>query len=163
MPKRMKGRRIPKTAVRIRDFSDRELLGVIADLAGANGRTGTVVEARDVALRVFGVTPNARNESDIAYFTKCVTARFTWMRRFGLLDKGEAAGEWYLSREGNALRRARLQRAVDVGIASSKDETMLALANVTGERMLHARPVEAKAMERELRFQIERRKRLTGR
>lgn len=144
-------------SVRIRDYSDRELLAIVGDLARANGNPGGAVEARAVAVRVFGVKDTPRNEEDLSYFSKCVTARFTWMRRFGLLEKGEHVGEWFLSEKGNAYRRAKLTRAIESQIASMDDE-LIALAHAVGDRMVKADDVGATAIRREILFQAERRK-----
>jgi hypothetical protein len=146
-------------ALRIRDFSDREILAIVADQASANGVVGGPVDARDVALRVFGLKDNEANRDSIAYYTRCVSVRFSWMRRFGLMEKGEQKGQWLLSKDGNALRAASLRAAVDRGIDEAGEDQSLVLANKVAERLFNSSAIAAKAMEREFRFQISRRKR----
>jgi hypothetical protein len=145
----------------IRDFSDRELLGILADLSEANGGIGEEVDARVVASRVFGVTDNYKNKDLIAYLTLCVSSRFAWMRKYGMLEKGETKRHWVLSPMGNAMRTSRVPNPVAVAISSSEDSRMLALANLLGERMLRAGDVGAAAMRREFQFQVQRRKNLS--
>lgn len=142
--------------VQIRDFSDRELLGVISDLGAAT------VTARDIALRIFGLKELEENEPEIRRVARCVTSRFVWMRRFGLLERNEE-GEWLISPAGEALRRGKLSAAVNNGIEKAKDEHALVLAHVVGERLHRSGQVAGQAMQRELQFQILRRRtRLRG-
>jgi hypothetical protein len=140
--------------VRIRDYSDLDLLGIMADLAKANGTPGEAVDSRDVAARCFGT----KDEESLTYYTKCVTARFTWMAFFGLVEKAEQTRLWYISDEGNALRRGSIGRTAQT-IDNMPDVAALALAHVVGQRFLEAGDVAATAMRRELVFQIERRRR----
>ena len=68
--------------VQISDFSDRELLSLINDLRPP-------VTAREVGVRIFGIKELEENEQEISRVSRCVTARFVWMRRYGLLDRVE--------------------------------------------------------------------------
>lgn len=147
--------------VRLSDFSDRELLAIIADLTSGNGRTPTT--ARAVALRVFGLRDIERYEDEIAHATRCVGARFAWMKRYGLLASGDDLGEWVISPEGNALRTGTLAPAARRAVTGAGDTRLLSLANHVGERLVGAPEVAARAMQRELMFQITRRKRAAQR
>lgn len=141
----------PLDHVRIGDYSDRELLGIMADLGGLD------IATRDVALRISGLPELEDNEPEIRHWTKCVGSRFSWMRRYGLVEKAEEKGEWSISETGERLRRAKLG-AVATRIAQADDIAALQLANVVGEKLVVAGMVEGRAMQRELIFQINRRK-----
>jgi hypothetical protein len=138
--------------IRISDYSDRELLGIMFDLAG----TG-VVTSRELAVRLFAIPDLEDKEEEAKHATKCAGTRLSWMKRFGLVEHGENKGEWQISVAGDQLRRARLRGTVSNGIAST--DAALDLANVVGEKLVKAGKVEGRAMQRELTFQIGRRKR----
>jgi hypothetical protein len=137
--------------VQIRDFSDRELMAVIADL-------GNPVSAREVAVRIFGIAELEENELEIRRESRCVISRFVWMRRYGLLERDEE-GLWRISNEGEALRKGKLSASVENGIVSAKESSALTLANLVGEKLVGAGVVSGRAMQRELQFQIARRRR----
>jgi hypothetical protein len=141
---------MPETRVQISDFSDRELMAVIADL-------GNPVAAREVALRIFGIAELEENEKEIRRESRCVISRFVWMRRYGLLDRDEE-GLWRISNEGEALRRGKVSAAVESGIVKAKESSGLALANLVGEKLVGSGVVSGRAMQRELQFQITRRR-----
>jgi hypothetical protein len=138
--------------IRISDYSDRELLGIMWDLAGSG-----VVTSRELAVRLFAIPDLEENTEQISHAIRCAGSRLSWMRRYGLVEAGEGKGEWQISVAGDALRRARLQSSVSAGIA--KTDAALDLANQVGEKLVKAGVVEGRAMQRELTFQINRRKR----
>lgn len=137
--------------VQIRDFSDRELLHLIADL-------GNPISPRDLGVKVFALKETEDNEPEIRRVTRCVIARFTWMRRYGLLDKHEEKGLWVISPHGEALRKGTLTTAASKAIAGTKENSALALANAVGEKLVGSGVISGRAMQRELQFQINRRR-----
>jgi hypothetical protein len=139
--------------IRISDYSDRELLGIMFDLNG----TG-VVTTRELALRLFAIPDLEENTDRITHARKCAGSRLSWMKRFGLIEKGEEPGEWMISVEGDKLRRSKLRNTIASGISGT--DAALDLANVVGEKLVSAGRVEGRAMQRELIFQINRRKRV---
>lgn len=132
---------------RIADLSDREILAIMADLNG----DGQDIRTQDLATRILG------NEEP--HSLRCVTSRLAWMRRYGLVDKGEEKGHWSMSTAGKALRFAKLGRSFSAAITNTQESTMLELAHQVGERMVGAGEVAHTAMRRELTFQIRRRRR----
>jgi len=137
-------------AVRIADFSDREILAMMLDMGG-------VTYHGELAIRCFGVKPD--DTDAYTHACRCVISRLAWMRRFGLVKKGEEKGEWLVSEEGQLFRQAKLGRAMSSAITNTQDGSMLVMAHEIGERFLRARPIAQTAMRRELQFQIGRRKR----
>jgi hypothetical protein len=138
--------------ITISDYSDRELLAIMFDLAG----TG-VVTSRELAVRLFAIPDLEDNTDQIKHATKCAGTRLSWMKRFGLVETGDNKGEWQISIAGDQLRRSRLRSTVSTGIAQT--EAALDLANAVGEKLVKAGQIEGRAMQRELTFQINRRKR----
>jgi len=141
----------PET-IQISDYSDRELLGIMFDLAG----TG-MVTSRELAVRLFAIPDLEEKTEEIKHATKCAGSRLSWMKRYGLVEHGENKGEWQISVAGDQLRRSKLRASVGRGI--SETDAALDLANAVGEKLVSAGQVEGRAMQRELTFQINRRKR----
>jgi hypothetical protein len=151
MVERMEQLSLEAEHIRISDYSDRELLGVMFDLAG----TG-VVTSRELATRLFAI-PEGEDFAELTkHATKCAGTRLSWMKRYGLVESGDKLGEWQISVAGDQLRRAKLRGAVSSGIAQT--DAALDLANAVGEKLVKAGKVEGRAMQRELTFQINRRK-----
>lgn len=89
MPRRLRG-------LTLWDYSDRELLFIVAEEAGAEGWTATA----DLAKRL-GVDTEAPNQN--------VGIRMGWMRRYGAIEKNpERAGQWRLTAVGQALMDGEL-------------------------------------------------------
>jgi len=136
--------------LQIKTFSDREILGIMADIGGE-------ILASDLALRIFGL--NGTDDEDAKlHATRCVTARLTWMRRYGLVEKGEEKGIWSASRMGQALRRYSLGRSLSSAISNSPDVALMEMTHQVSERMLKEKDVAARAMRREFQHQVTRRR-----
>jgi hypothetical protein len=142
--------------VQIKDFSDREIIGIMADLT--NSPDHPVVTTRDMAIRIFGLGDEVNTEQ-LSHAQKCVTARLTWMRKFGLIEKVQK-GEWVLSHEGRLLRFTSLNRSLEKALEYAPRPMMLELTHEVAEKMLRADEVVSRAMQREFQFQVQRRKRL---
>jgi hypothetical protein len=138
--------------LQISAFSDREIMAAMSDLNG----TGDVL-ASDLGLRLFGLTD--RDDEDVRrHATRCVSSRLTWMRRYGLVEKGDEKGAWLLSETGKELFASRLGRSFSTAITHTPKESVLDLAHQVGMRMVKENTVGARAMRRELQHQIMRRK-----
>lgn len=138
--------------VRIADFSDRELLALFLDLGGA-------ADAREFAQRVFGLSDG---HDELPHFTRCVTSRMVWMRRYGLVERADD-GRWQISKLGVALRTSEVPESVVNGIDRLGENRSLNLANVVGVKLVEANEIQGRAMQRELVHQINRRRsRLRG-
>jgi len=75
--------------LQIRSFSDREIISAMGDLGG-----GTEVLASDLATRIFGLNGND-DEKVHRHAARCVTSRLSWMKRYGLVEKGDDKGTWW--------------------------------------------------------------------
>jgi hypothetical protein len=141
--------------LRIADFSDREILAIMADIADGAGEVTT----GDLALRVFGLKETTADAEILEHAALCVRSRLAWMRRYGLVEKGEKVGIWYISEAGKRLRFAKLGRSFSMAISHTPSESVLEMAHQVGERMLNVTEIEGRAMQRELTWQINRRRR----
>jgi len=139
--------------LQIKDFSDREILAVMSDLNGSDD----IVLAGDLTLRLFGLTDNDDLEV-LDHAARCVTARLAWMRRYGLVEKGEKKGEWAMSEEGRALRHTPLGRSLSSAITNTPAASVMELTHQVSERMLREGDVPARAMRREFQHQVARRR-----
>lgn len=138
--------------LQIRDFSDRELLAVIRDAGGK-------VVAQELAVRIFAPT----TPETVAYYTRCVTSRLVWMRRYGLIEREAETGEWQISGQGERLRAGTLSESMETRIVNLGEDNSLALANTVGEKLVVSGEIAGRAMQRELVHQINRRRaRLRG-
>lgn len=95
------------------EFSDRELLNVILDTEDENGYVTTeqIMEAVGIAHK---------------HAKSCVGIRFSWMRRYGVVDRHEKKG-WTLTPVG---------RRIALGALS--DEEKVILRNLTSEQLMEA-------------------------
>lgn len=137
--------------LQIKTFSDREILGVMNDLGAGE------ILAADLAARLFGLNGND-DEKVRGRATRCVTSRLSWMKRYGLVEKGEKKGEWTISEEGKLLRFTPLGRALSSAITNTPRTSVLELSHQVSERMLREGDVPARAMRREFQHQVLRRR-----
>jgi hypothetical protein len=139
--------------LQIRTFSDREILAIMADVT--NGADEVI--ASELALRIFGLKPD--EDVDVRlHATRCVTARLTWMRRYGLVVKGDEKGEWAMSEAGRALRFTPLGRSLSSAITNTPEASVMELTHQVSERMLREKDIPARAMRREFQHQVMRRR-----
>lgn len=144
--------------VQLSDYSDREILAMMLDLSEQGDIT-----VRDLAIRVYGWTQIERDteQDKVGHGIRCCTSRMAWMRRFGLVEKGEEKGQWLISKMGRSLVSSRMQENVTLAIRNTPDHRVLDLAHLVGVRMVEASdPYAGIAMRRELQHQIQRRKRV---
>lgn len=139
--------------LQIKTFSDREILGIIGDVGNGEAE----ILASELALRIFGLKPD-EDEDVRLHATRCVTARLTWMRRYGLIVKGERKGEWAMSEMGRALRFNHLGRSLSSAISNTPEASLMEMTHQVSERMLGAGDVAGRAMRREFQHQVTRRR-----
>ena len=138
--------------LKISDFSDREILAIIRDAGGS-------AAASEVAIRIFAP---GDDKVLLFHYTRCVTSRFVWMRRYGLLTRADDGG-WEISVQGERLRAGSLSTTLESGITRLSEDNSLALANTVGEKLVYAGEIAGRAMQRELAHQVNRRRaRLRG-
>jgi hypothetical protein len=141
--------------LRIRDFSDREILAVMNDISH------DYVVVTELAHRIFGL--NGNDDEDVQkHAARCVTARLVWMQRYGLVrrerEKGDEASRWSLSEMGKVLRYTPLGRSLSAAITNTPQNSLLELTHQVTDRMQGEGSITGRAMRREFEYQIKRRK-----
>lgn len=99
------------------DFSDRELLHVVNDLADNDGYTTSQEIAHQLGIRLETNGHHVTQEDHLNHGIRCVGTRFAWMVRFGFCERDEDRTKWRLTAEGHDLMNGRLtsglQKALD--------------------------------------------------
>lgn len=96
------------------DYSDRELLHILHDLAGTEWAT-----TDDLADQI-RITPPSRNGSSKKmtdgekrlYAKRCIATRYSWMRRFGWVERDEHRTKWRVTDIGRDLMNGRLTKSL---------------------------------------------------
>lgn len=143
---------MPVDRLRIDDYSDRELLLVLEDVADSDGWAS----ADDVADRL-----------DLAK-RAIASSRLSWLKRFGAVEREHERDEagnlryhrdgkamytqrWRLTNAGRALAHGRLRKKDETALASMGDEQMLLVTRWLSQRTLDD-GTTAKLVQREWRF-----------
>lgn len=141
--------------MRLQDYSDRDLLGLLNDLGDQEGWCLT----HDVAIQTFG-TAIDNDDNRREHAERCVGIRLSWMRRYGVVDAHpEKKKMWRLSRVGYALLEGNLTAKQETALAGARDEQLLFLATAFGERYMTADSVGATMMRRAWQYAAGRRRR----
>lgn len=146
-----------KDNVRISNYSDLDILEAMHVIEGSE-KNGAGVKTENLAKRLFGDL--VKKSEALKYAEMCVTARMSWMRHFGFVEKVEK-GVWRASEFGEAMRTAHLPTSFCHRIITSKDTDALQLTRQVGIRILMTtdNDMAFRAMERQLRYSITQRKR----
>jgi hypothetical protein len=78
--------------------------------------------------------------------------RFSWMRRYGMLEFDERRKMWRLTPAAQRVTEARLRAAATRQIEELPDEVMIEVMSKVTQRYLHGSPMVATMMRREFRF-----------
>lgn len=138
--------------LRLVDFSDRELLALLADLEGAEGW----VEAETVAREIW---PQRTADADTLFHAKMsVTQRFVWLKRWGAVERSVENRAWRLTETGRTLVNGKLSARQQATLHNLGDDRMLHLGYAVAERYIAADGVSAVFLRRAMQFAHERRR-----
>jgi hypothetical protein len=100
------------------DFSDRELLHVLSDVADDDGwaTTPELGQTLGIVAPETMVTPNQK----IAYVHRCVGARYAFMKRAGWVERDETRTKWRITRIGRDLMMGNLSKALENSLGKLK-------------------------------------------
>ncbi len=139
--------------LRNEDYTDRELLHLIADCADAEG----IATSEDIAAALgYGSTNGVKPA------TKVVT-RLAWMTRFGMLarvelQKGQKGSRWILTDLGRALMGGRLRKTVEDALDTlDPGSAVLTMRHLTRRAYVEAQEEVATAVRREYLHQSAKR------
>jgi hypothetical protein len=130
------------TSLRLIDYSDRELLHRVNDLADDEGW----VTAQQVAEAI-----NLTHESP----ARCVGARFNWLKRYGAMHRD--GQKWRMTTIGQSLAFGNLNTVHAAALDSLPDDRMLALVRAVSNRYRAADGVTATLMGREWKYGVAQR------
>lgn len=133
--------------LRLDDFSDRELIHLIADLVEQND--GHPIHSLQIAERL-GLDGGARNGRRA--FSSSVATRLGWMRRYGVVER--LAEGWTLAPAGWAVREAKSNNRLVDDVQRTLDAQLLEATHVLALRRRQAgdayRTLSRREWQREL-------------
>lgn len=106
------------------DFSDRELLHLLSDLADSDGWTTTPELATALGIKPSeSMTPRQQE----AYARRCVGSRYAAMKRFGFVERDETRTKWRVTKVGRDLMSGKLTKGLEqaLGKLSSGDRILI--------------------------------------
>lgn len=127
-------------SLRLEEFSDRDILFLIAESADEEGWVSTTILTRELDL-------------DHERPTQCVGARLAWLRKYGAIRLRAYRGEsqWQLTDIGYALMRGDLLFKEQRILESMSEGQMLALMRYTARRAMQSSETTRHLVRREFR------------
>lgn len=123
------------------DFRDLDLLLKIAEEADNDGGVTTVGIAEALG------TKNVHN----------VGSRFSWMRRYGMLERDEKTNAWYMTAGAKRVVESRIRAAQAKQLEALVDESMVEVMSHVTQRYRYGDPMIAQMLRREFLFGTQRR------
>lgn len=120
------------TNLKLENYSDRELVHILADLT-PNGSEEGWVDIETIAVRTGMSAPEGMSEAQaLIHAKRCVAVRFSWIARLsGCIERNTEKGRsglWRLTEDGASLVKARITKTTDNQLSNiDKHEALLAL------------------------------------
>lgn len=156
MSTRQRSSNSKRPALRLVDFSDRELLALVVDLEGEEGWVPTESIARTI-------WPQRTSPDDLMHAKASVGTRFAWLKRWGVVEGGRqngSAAAWRLTGQGRALVLGRLSQRTQEAVEGAGDDSLMHLGYALAERYIVASGAGAVVMRRAMQFAHERKRAL---
>jgi hypothetical protein len=132
---------MPRSSLRLIDYSDRELLHMVEDLAGPDGWA----DALDLA-KALGIEGKRR--------AACVGSRLAWLRRYGAVEgeRGPVRMRWQVTEIGHVMIRGELRSRVR-NVLEDLDESqvLLVMRALAGRQRSYNNDVRGHLIRREWR------------
>lgn len=139
------------SALTILDYTDRELLHLVEDLADSDGYTDAAVIAETIKI------PNPPNNPH--YARHCVGTRFSWMGRFGWLERHpEERSKWRVTQVGRQLMTGNLTKTAERAFNSMKAGDRVLLTRMLARASITDIPEARKMVTREWQHGMARRR-----
>lgn len=133
-------------ALRLEDYSDRELLYALERASDSDGAASSADVARELGI----TTANPHHS---------VAVRFGWLRRYGVLER-EEDGRWALTDDGAAVVRGRLRARAERALEELGEEELWLLSQrLTSRYAASTNAVAATLVARQWRHGLAVRKR----
>lgn len=134
--------------LKLENYSDREMLHLLNDLASEEGW----VDVEILAARV-GLSPNGMSEAQLAiHARRCVSVRLAWIRKLsGCVERHPDKGSllWRLTETGEAVVSAKLSQAIVQGLDQMGELNSLLALDALSRRYRRADVKAANLMRRE--------------
>lgn len=134
--------------LKLENYSDREMLHLLNDLAGEDGW----VDVEILAARV-GLSADGMSEAQLAlHARRCVSVRLSWIKKLsGTIERHPDKGSllWRLTEAGQEVVHARLSQAIVQGIDQMGEMNSLLALDALSRRYRRADVKAANLMRRE--------------
>lgn len=134
--------------LKLENFSDREILHLLADLADNEGW----VDVEALAIRV-GLSRNGLSEAQMAlHVRRCVTVRLAWIKKLsGCVERhpDKKVYAWRLTDLGREIVSAKLSKEVADKLGNIQDGATLLALSTLARRFTRSTPAGANLMRRE--------------
>jgi hypothetical protein len=121
------------TSLKLIEFSDRELMFIMDDTTDADGWTDVATVSQALNL-------------DHPHPTMCVSSRFSWLRRYGVLERD--GRRWKLTNIGRALMNGTLDENEEAVLSAMRQDQLIALTSAITKRYQNANQTAATMMRR---------------
>jgi hypothetical protein len=126
--------------LRLDEFSDRELLALIADLRDEAG----YVQSLDIAVAL-NLGEGGKQSASV---------RLSWMRRYGVVDYDD--GGWCLTDDGERALQASASKGLTKAVEATSDPSLLEATHLLAERRRRAGSVFQTLSRREWQRELRR-------
>lgn len=143
-----------RESLRLYDYSDRELVAIIDDVADEEGWASR----KNIGQTIFPFVAWDEGSDRTKHVLRCVAIRLAWLRRYGVLEKRLTAGEseWTLTEDGQRFLQGRLNAAEQRIIESLKEDRLVAATSLLTSRYQSSSPVAANLIRREWMYGVNR-------
>lgn len=114
---------MPPASLRLADYSDRELLHIVEDIAATAEDGWAPVAAIAVQVGLIHDRPN-----------QCVGARLSWLARYDLVERHDLGGAWRATDVGHALMHGKLTATQQAELEKMEAARLLLVARALTDR-----------------------------
>jgi len=133
-------------SLKIEDFSDVELLALVADYMDQEGWVTTEEMVLAIGL-------------DVEHARHCVSSRFSWLARYGAMHKNpDKTSSWGLTAVGRAMVKGKLSIRETTMLEKMPEDKLLSLARGVTLRYRTSAATSAQLMRREWQYGTSKRR-----
>lgn len=125
------------------DYTDRELLHILNDVADGDGWASTF----DIAAVLPIKHPDGEDHGTHA--SRCVASRFAWMTRYGWVERDESRTKWRLTRVGRDLMNGKLNKSFQTAMDKLSPGDRVLVVRAMGAAFRTGSPEAATMLRRE--------------
>ena len=136
--------------LKLENYSDREVLHLMNDLADENGWVLIEHLAERIGIRVAGMS-----DAQLAiHARRCLGVRLGWIKRLSATveQKGDEHGVWRLTSLGQQVVKAKLNASIDNALGQMNEANLLNAIDVVSRRYIRANQNTANLLRREWQY-----------